>query len=109
MKENNLHTHRAIANEKILVETKARFKSINQNKGGKLVLTDKKLLFLHSDSEDFDAFDLRNIHSLSIKKSWGIIDSAIFIAYEKIFFTLKVEYPRDWKRLIEKQISKLKA
>ena len=104
----NLKTQNVNHREKVVVETECIFISIKNKLNGKLILTESKLLFVNLEGKLIEEFSLSRIHSLNQRKSWGFFNKGIFMGYGENYYTLKVEFPNDWKRLIEKQMSIVK-
>ncbi|WP_167606373.1 hypothetical protein [Maribellus sediminis] len=100
-----------LINERIVIEieTDCKLVTIKSKTRGKLILTKKKLFFANEEGRILETFNLAQIHSLNIRKWFGLFSKDIFFGHENSYYTIKVQFPKDWKSLIDRQISMLKA
>lgn len=87
------------SNENIFVEGIAGHNS-NKHDVGKLVITNNSLMFRSLSSRQW-CYSLSGISNISLTKKWGIIPRGLQFVYKGSEEHYLVDYPEDWKIIIE--------
>lgn len=89
-------------NETVIIEGPANYCQSYTNVDGKLLLTSDRLIFRTRDHSQ-DSFSLGQIISIKVKKTLGILEDELIISINGNTEHFGVDYPGDWKNLIEWQ------
>ncbi len=91
--------------ENVSIQTKAQLVNSEIVKKGVLILTKKKLVFNDRDNSFFQEFELSRVKNIQFSKKWGLFKNGIQMIYDNGKYTLKVDFPTDWLRMIKCQIA----
>ncbi|TLX76574.1 hypothetical protein E9993_06700 [Labilibacter sediminis] len=99
--------------ERVVLDGIARCTSINKTMVGRLYLTTDKIVFLPKQ-EKLDVklmiqCNLDQVKQIAIKKTFGLFTNGLKICGLNKDWTFTVDFPEDWKHLINQQINIVNA
>ncbi|MBK3516470.1 hypothetical protein [Carboxylicivirga marina] len=73
----------------------------DKKKVGKLFMTNQKLFFKAAESHSQMSFEIEGISDIKIYRKWRMIGAGLMFNYNGEQTQFNVDYPGDWKALIE--------
>jgi len=91
--------------ERLIVETAAKMVWSKKKLSGRLILTSKRLFFWNENLQAETAVPLNLIDGMKEYKIWGLFSKGILIQYLSNTLLILVDYPKDWLKIIERQVN----